>query len=166
MSRSRLSIFFLATLLLLAGSFGCGPPPAQSGQEPSASASGGLPEITDDIIRERINYAWVNNVQSEKAGDGDPMTWSFDEDEPKEIAVVDKQVNGTKATIVLDIKTRSSARSRNPRELAGQIRTEWELRTGWALRQWEIVDTENISMKYKKLPTPTPPPIPDENRQP
>jgi hypothetical protein len=40
---------------------------------------------------------------------------------------------------------------RNPRSLAGQIRTEWELKTGWALRKWEIVETENISMKYKNL---------------
>jgi hypothetical protein len=67
---------------------------------------------------------------------------------------VEKQVNGNGATIVLDITTTSSPGTRNPRQLAGQIRTEWKLRTGWVLRQWEIVKTENISMKYKNLPKP------------
>jgi hypothetical protein len=38
-------------------------------------------------------------------------------------------MNGTRATIVLDIKTASGPRSRNRFELAGQIRTEWQLRT-------------------------------------
>jgi hypothetical protein len=42
----------------------------------------------------------------------------------------------------------------NPRQLAGQIRTMWELKTGWALRKWEIVETENISLKYKNIPKP------------
>jgi hypothetical protein len=68
--------------------------------------------------------------------------------------VVEKHVEGRHATIVLDIKTSSAPRARNQRYLAGQIRTEWELQTGWVLRRWEIVETENISMKYKDLPKP------------
>ena len=60
-------------------------------------------------------------------------------------------MDGTRATLVLDIKTGSAPRSRNKLSLSGQIRTEWELQTGWVLRRWEIVDTENISMKYKDL---------------
>lgn len=153
MSRATFLISFLATILLLAGSFGCGPPSRQSGTAPSASGPNGLPDITDDLIRERINDAWVREVPPE-SGIGEPIYWSFDKDEPKEITVVEKQVDGPKATIVLDIKTRSASRSRIPRELSGQIRTEWELRTGWALRKWEIDDTENISFKYKNLPKP------------
>lgn len=112
-----------------------------------------MPELTDEIIRERINEAGVWDVPEENAV-GDPISWRFDEDEPKEIAVVEKQVDGARATIVLDIKTRSAPNRRNPRSLAGQLRTEWELKTGWALRRWEIVRTENISMKYKNLPKP------------
>ena len=151
--RTTSLIAFLAALLLLAGSFGCGPPSPQGGQGPSASGPNGLPDITDDLIRERINDAWVREVPPE-SGTGQPISWGFDENEPKEITVLEKQMNGTKATIVLDVKTSSAPRARNQRQLAGQVRTEWELRTGWALRKWEIVDTENISFKYKDLPTP------------
>ena len=89
-------------------------------------------------------------------GTGEPISWSFDEDEPKEIVVVEKQGKGAHVTIILDIKTQSSPRANNLRYLAGQIRTDWELQTGWVLRRWEIVNTENISMKYKDLPK-TPP---------
>jgi hypothetical protein len=147
---------FLGLALLLAASFGCAPPASTGDGRPSDSATSGssdLPEITDETIRERINNAYLRDVPEEN-GAGEPINWSFDEDEPKEIRVVEKKMDGDRATIVLDIKTRSSPRTRNPRELAGQIRTKWKLQTGWAMRKWEIIETENVSMKYKNLPKP------------
>ena len=146
---SLLSTFLLTALLIC--SFGCGSSQLDRGQSEADSSSNVLPEITQDLINERINDAWIREVP-EETGIAQPISWNFDRDEPKEITVVDKQVNGTRATIVLDIKTGSSPRARAKRQLAGQIRTEWELRTGWLLRRWEIVETENISMKYKDLP--------------
>ena len=142
----RATILLLGLVLLLACA--CGPPSSQQGTSDSGSSD--RPELTDDVIRERINEAWVREIP-EESGSGDPIYLNFDPDEPKEIAVVEKQVDGTKATIVLDIKTGSSPRSRNKFALAGEIRTHWELQTGWVLRRWEIVETENISMKYKDL---------------
>jgi hypothetical protein len=146
---------FLALAMLTAFSSGCAPPASRSdgGQSPSDSGPGNLPELTEELIRERINYAFVREVPEEN-GAAEPISWSFDEEEPKEIAVVEKRVEGARATIVLDITTRSAPNVRNPRQLTGQIRTEWVLRTGWALRKWEVVNTENISMKYKNLPKP------------
>jgi hypothetical protein len=156
--RSRLSVrnprfvlsSFLGLALLLTLSFGCAPPSSQGNSGQDSSSSQDVPELTDEIIHERINDARVYEVLPEN-GTGEPIAWSFDGDEPKEIVVVERQVDATHATIVLDIKTQSSPRARNLRFLAGQIRTEWELQTGWALRRWEIVDTENISMKYKDV---------------
>lgn len=147
--RAFLLSSFLGIALLLAGLSGCAPPK----QNPSASGANDLPELTEDLIRERINDTRVWEVPEEN-GAAEPIVWNFDENEPKEIAVVEKKIEGTRAAIVLDIKTRSAPHMRNPRSLAGQIRTEWELKTGWALRRWEIVGTENISMKYKNLPKP------------
>ena len=146
---------FLGLALLLACSFGCAPSSSTSdgNNNPSASASNNLPELTEEIIRERINDADVREVPEEN-GTAEPISWRFDEEEPKEIAVVEKKMDGTRATIVLDIKTQSAPGWRNPRSLAGRIRTEWELKTGWALRRWEIIRTENVSMKYKNLPKP------------
>jgi hypothetical protein len=143
----------LGLSLLLAFTIGCGGPP--SSQDPGG-ASGEVIEITDQLINERINDARVFDVPPEAGETGESISWGFDEDEPKEITVIEKNVEGTKATIVLDIKTRSSDRSRDPRQLTGRITTHWELRTGWVLRRWEIVYTENMSMTYKKLPKPSP----------
>jgi hypothetical protein len=146
---------FLGLVLPLACSFGCAPSSSQGDgkQSPSASASNDLPELTDEVIREQINDTRVRQVPEEN-GTAEPISWTFVEEEPKEIAVVEKQIEGERATIVLDIKTRSTPNAREQRSLAGQIRTEWELKTGWVLRKWEIVKTENISMKYKNLPKP------------
>jgi len=148
---------FLGLVLLLACSLGCAPSssPDDGKQNGSASsASNDLPEITDEKIREEINNAYVREVPEEN-GAGEPISWRFDEDEPKEFAVVEKQIEGTLATIIIDIKTSSAPGARTPRHLAGQIRTKWKLQTGWALRKWEIVETENVSLKYKNLPKPS-----------
>ena len=151
-----LLLSFLGAALLLFGSLGCAPSSSPSDgkqSESASSASSDMPELTEELIRERINDAFIRELP-EESGAAEPINWSFDEDEPKEIAVIEKQVDGTRATIVLDIKTRSSPNMRNPRYLEGQIRTQWQLKTGWALRRWEIIGTENISMKYKNLPKP------------
>jgi len=146
---------FFGLALLLACSLGCAPSSSQGdgNQSGSASAPNNIPEITDETLRQEINDAYVREVPEEN-GAGEPINWSFDEEEPKEFTVVEKQIEGERATIVLDIKTGSAPGARTPRHLAGQIRTKWQLQTGWALRTWEIVETENISMKYKNLPKP------------
>ncbi len=152
-------IFFIASFLglalLLACSFGCAPSSSTGDgkQSASASESNDLPEITDEMLRERINDAYVRGVPDEN-GAGEPINWGFDEEEPKEFTVVEKQIEGERAAIIIDIKTQSAPGTRSPKYLAGKIRTKWELQTGWALRKWEIVDAENISMKYKNLPKP------------
>jgi hypothetical protein len=152
----RRSILLLPILLLLAFSIGCGPSSPQGnaarGQNGS-NVSGDTPELDDETIRDRLYTTRVRDIPEEN-GAADPIGWSFFRDEPLEIRVVDRQMNGTSATLILDIKTGSSPGTRNPRELAGQVRTHWQLQTGWVLRRWEIVDTENISMKYKNLPKP------------
>ena len=148
----------LSLVLLLAWTIACGPPVSQGN---SAAASGETPELTDELIRYRINDARVYEVKPE-SGTGDPIPWGFDEDEPKEITIVEKNVDGNSATVVLDIKTQSSPRARTLRTLSGRIRIDWRLETGWVLRRWEIVNTENISMTYRDLPKPsqTPPAVP------
>ena len=148
--------FLLLLVLLLFCSFSCNSSVSEGNSTQIQPESGSTtpPEITDELIHERINDAWIREVP-EESGIAAPISWNFDRDEPKEITVVEKKLDGTRATIVLDIKTGSSPRARAKRQLAGQIRTEWELRTGWVLRRWEITDTENISMKYKDLPKPT-----------
>ena len=149
-------------VLLIACTIACGPPASQNGAQAGDPAGGEIPELTDEIIRRRINDTRVYDVMPE-SGTGEPIPWGFDEDEPKEIAIVEKQIDGNSATVVLDIKTQSSPRARVHRELSGRIRTHWRLESGFVLRRWEIVNTENISMKYRDLPkqSPTPPPLPE-----
>lgn len=151
-----LILMFSGLAFLSIGSTGCAPSSSQSGdsRNQSGSALNDLPEITEETIRERINDAAIWDVPEVNAA-AEPISWRFDEDEPKEITIVEKKTEGTRATIILNIKTGSSPKMRNPRSLEGQIHTEWELKTGWALRRWEITRTENISVKYKNLFNPS-----------
>lgn len=148
---------FLASILMLTASLGCAPTSNGVGQTDSASsAPNDLPEITDEKIRREINDVYLREVPEEN-GTGEPISWRFDEREPKEFTVVEKIVDGNRATITLDVKTGTAPNARSPKSLAGQIRTNWELETGWAMRTWEITETDNISMKYKNLPKPPEP---------
>lgn len=144
-----LSIFGTAFLLCLVCACGSSSP----GGGGTSSGTEGTPQLTDEVIRARINDTRVWDVPPEE-GTGEPIVWNFDEDEPKEITVVEKNVEGNSATVVLDIKTSSAPRRRNARSLSGRLRTDWQLRTGWVLRRWEIVNTENISMKYRNIQKP------------
>ncbi|MFN2500487.1 MAG: hypothetical protein ABR530_00560, partial [Pyrinomonadaceae bacterium] len=60
-------VAFLSIALLLAISFGCGPPSSSSSstQDPSASNPGGIPELSKEVIDERINDARVFDVMPE-----------------------------------------------------------------------------------------------------
>ena len=150
---------YLLLMLLVAGSTACGPPAS------STAASGDTPELTDEVIHERINDARVYDIPHESGASPNsntpPITWGFDFDEPKEITVVSRDVRGKRATVILDIKTRTNPQRRGPvRQVFGQIKTEWELATGWVLRRWEIDHVENISMKYRDDPPPAVPPSP------
>lgn len=138
------------SMLLL---YGCGGP--ASSENGLGQSAEGLPELTDEIIRERLNGVRFGPIP-EETGQSEPISWRFFEDEPKEITIVEKNIQGTSATVTLDIKTRSTLRSREPRQLAGQVRLEWELRSGMVLRRWEVVGTENLSVRYKNLPKPSP----------
>ena len=148
-------LLFSVISSLFVFSFACAPPAdSPNGENQSqSSASDNAPELDEETIRDRINGSRVRKVPEENAA-AEPISWTFDEDEPKEITVVEKQIEDARAMIILDIKTSSAPDSREPRRLAGQIRTEWILETGWVLRKWEIIKIENISMKYKNLPKP------------
>lgn len=151
MNGMRALVSLVISILFLA-SIGCGPPSSSGGAGQPTPSSTEIPELTDDVIRERLNYTRVREIPPEDGLTGEPISWRFFEEEPKEITVVQKQMDGVRATITLDIKTQSTPRAREPRALAGRILTEWELKTGWVLRKWEVVKTENISMKYRNLP--------------
>lgn len=141
--------------LILTASFGCAPSSTGGGiQNDSTSSVNNIPEITDEKLRQEINDVYLKEVP-EETGTGETISWRIDENEPKEFTVIEKKLDGNRATIILDIRTGTAPNARSPKYLTGQIRTKWELQTGWAMRKWEIVESENISMKYKNLPKTT-----------
>lgn len=149
---SRTGGNFLPLLLLFfafGSLLGCAPPPAQTGM-PDAGDS---PELSDEVIRERIMYHVVDDVKEETAA-GEPIYWRFAEREPLQLTVVERKVEGERAEVLLDVVTATAPKARQPRNLKGQIRTYWQLKTGWVLRRWEVVGIDNVSFKYKDAPKP------------
>ena len=148
----RLGIALL--LVALAACAACGGGNSSGGPVLSATPEQ-RPELSAADIRDDINGEWVRLKPAD--GKSEPRNWVFDEDEPKEIEVVEQQIGPDKATFLLNMKTRTVGRARNPVSIEGQLRLHYELETGLLLRQWEITEIENISFKYTPLePEPTP----------
>ena len=140
MSRRELSLLLLLLLSALTGACEGGPPPEDQ-----------RPEITVEKIRESINGHRV--IVPAEDGTSEPSSWRFFTDEPKEIEIVEKQLAGDKATLVIDMRTRTSPRAEQQgitKKLAGRLRLHYELQSGFALRTWEVVRIENISFAYQK----------------
>lgn len=109
------------------------------------------PQITLEKIRDQIDGEMVGGIPDPK--DPNKKTrWWFNPDEPKEITIVEQQSEGDRATIVIDMKTRSSPRANRKRVLSGRMRLHYELQSGLVLRQWEIVKIDNISFKDEFVP--------------
>ena len=138
-------------ILFIALSLACAcatAPPRDAAPDSAAVGSDARPDITPEKIRQHVVGEQVRGVPEENNA-ADPVDWRFLDDEPKEFNVVEKQMDGERATIVIDMQTRSTPEARNQRRLAGRLRLHYELQNGWITRKWEIVEIENISMKYK-----------------
>lgn len=140
MSRRQFSLLLLLLLSALAGACERRPPPEDR-----------LPEITLENIPEHLNGQRVS-VPAE-VGSSEPTSWRFFLNEPKEIEILEKQLAGDKATLVIDLRTRTSPRAEQQgitKRLAGRLRLHYELKSYFVVRKWEIVRIENISFKYQK----------------
>jgi hypothetical protein len=140
----RAALLFAA----LAAASACGP-----SSPPPKPSPDTLPELGDENIRETLLDSVVEEVPEEN-GAAKPIRWRFLEDEPREVTVVDKQMDGEKATVIVDVMTRTGSRSRSPKVLSGRLRLHYELKRVVFLRKWRIVDVDNLSMTYREEPKP------------
>lgn len=140
MSRRECSLILLLLLSASAGACERRPPPEDL-----------RPEITLENIRGDINGQRVK-VPAE-VGSSESSSWRFFLNEPKEIEILEKQLAGEKATLVIDLRTRTSPRAEQQgitKKLAGRLRLHYELKSYFVVRKWEIVRIENISFAYQK----------------
>ncbi len=139
---AALSLLLLAALCALA----CG-----GGQSASHDD---LPPLNPDNIRRDINGRFVRVPSAD--GKSEPIPWVFDPFEQKDIQIIDQKIEGETATFLINMKTHTMPRSRNPRSLSGQLRLHYRLQSGLVLRQWEIEEVENVSFTYTDEPRPSP----------
>ena len=140
MSRREFSLLFLLLLSALAGACKSGPPPEDL-----------KPEITVETILEDLNGQRVDVPPED--GASETASWRFFANEPKEIEILEKQLAGDKAILVINLRTRTSPRAEQQgikKRLAGKLRLHYELQSYLVVRKWEIAGMENISFAYQK----------------
>jgi hypothetical protein len=144
-------------LLALAGfAAGCGGGNSAGGPTLSATPER-RPELDLETVKRAVNGSWVEDVPAAD-GKGKPQDWRFFYNEPKEMEIVEQKVEGDAATVVVNMKTRSAPRSPVQMSLEGQLRLHMRLETEVFIREWDVVEVENISFKYTMQQPPLPPP--------
>jgi hypothetical protein len=119
-----------------------------------SSATDDLPPLTPANIGKDITGKWVSTPSAD--GKSEPIDWIFDWSEKRQIDILEQKIEGENATFLINMTTHTSPRSRKPRSLTGQLRVHYRLQSGLVLRQWEIVEVENVSFKYTyETPPPT-----------
>ena len=155
MKGRRLTIaLLLAAATAGLGSAACGGQNSAGGPALSATPEQ-RPELSAESIRRDINGKWVRLKPAD--GKSEPRSWVFSPEEPKEIEVVEQKLGEDEASFLINMKTRTVPRARNPISIEGQLRLRYRLESGLVLRQWDIDEVENVSFVYTKLdPPPTP----------
>ena len=105
----------------------------------ACSGGGGI------IGHPKINEAQIGtDLVGKNTGEG-LLGWKFEKDEPREIAVLQRDYSGEKATIVIDIKTESAPGRFSRQKWAGKLRLHYE----WVAGVWTLVQVENLDFKER-----------------
>jgi len=70
-------------------------------------------------------------------------TWTFDENELREISILESKYEGDKATIIIDMKTQSAPGSLMKSKMAGKLCLHYE----WIAEEWKLNQVENLAFK-------------------
>ena len=142
----RLLRFLSSTALLLGALAACGESPtatADSANVRAADQGAGQKEIpVEKIVRDVVGR--VVPI-TEVRGDGAPTDWTFEADEFKQVEIVEAQVTGNSASIVILMTTRNNP---GPNEDAVQVSGKLQLRYERTGSRWDLKAIENLNFRY------------------
>ena len=136
----------LSIALLLGALTACGESP--SGTADSANVRAADQGASQkDIPVEKIVRDVVGRVVpiTEVTGDGTPTDWTFEADEFKQVEIVETQVTGNTASIVIFMTTRNNP---EPKEDAVQVSGKLQLRYERESGRWNLKAIENLTFRY------------------
>jgi hypothetical protein len=136
----------LSAALLLGALAACGESPtatADNANMRAADQGAGQKEIpVEKIVRDVVGR--VVPI-TEVRGDGAPTDWTFEADEFKQVEIVEAQVTGNSAAIVILMTTRNNP---GPNEDAVQVSGKLQLRYERAGGRWNLKAIENLNFRY------------------
>jgi len=137
-------LFSLAALLCALTACGESPQSTAGDSNMRAADQGANPM---EIAVEKIARDLVGRVVpiTELAGDGTPTDWTFEAEEFKQVEIVDTQINGNTATIVIFMTTRNNA---GPEDDAVQVSGKLQLRYEREGDRWNLKTIENLTFRY------------------
>lgn len=146
----------LSAVILVAFASACSPEspdaaqPPQTRSEPRSGDS--LPvqltqkaditvaKILADIVGKQVR---VNDA----AGEAQPMDWKFEEDEPKQAEILERQEKDNSIALVVQMNTGGAPGSEDANvQLAGRLRLHYE----WNGREWILRRIENVTFRYSR----------------
>lgn len=91
----------------------------------------------------KINVETIQrDIVGKNTGEG-IGTWTFDENELRQISILESKYEGDKATIIVDMKTQSAPGSLMRSQMAGKLCLHYE----WNEEEWNLTQVENLAFK-------------------
>jgi len=135
----------LSTLLLCGTLTACGESPsgaADSANLRAADQGGSQSDIpVEKILRDVVGRV----VPITEASGGAPTDWTFEADEFKQIEIVETQLTGNAANVVIFMTTRNNP---GPNEDAVQVSGKLQLRYERANGRWNLKAIGNLNFRY------------------
>jgi hypothetical protein len=85
-----------------------------------------------------------NDIRGRNTGEG-LMSWRFESNEPRTITIINSKYEGDKATLIVNIDTKSAPGSFIRRTASGRLRLHYE----WISDDWALTKVENIGFTYR-----------------
>jgi len=136
----------LSSLLLLGALSACGESPTGTADNANVRAAD-QGSSQNDLPVEKIIRDVVGRVVpiTEARGDGAPTDWTFEADEFKQVEIVESQLTGNTASVVIFMTTRNNP---GPDEDAVQVSGKLQLRYERANGRWNLKAIENLNFRY------------------
>lgn len=135
-----LAAFALATVA-------CSPAPeATHGRNAALPAAGGATQGGDiDVVRILRDVVGRVVVVSDAAGEHNPTEWTFEKDEFKQAAILERADTAAGVALTVMMTTRNNPRAHEDAvQVSGRLRLHYQRKGGG----WRLVAIDNLSFKY------------------
>jgi hypothetical protein len=117
-----------------------------SGERGGDSLRVQLPQKTEITVAKVLKDIIGKQVQAtDAAGQAQPMSWTFEENEPKQVEILERQAKDNDIALIIQMSTSGAPGSQDANvQLTGRLRLHYQ----WNNQDWILGRIDNVTFRY------------------